>query len=156
MNKIYIDKDLIEINLEATDNKEVIEKLSAILLEKGLVKTNYKNEVLKREENFPTGLNSGYISFAIPHTEAKFVNKTAIAVGVLKDTVSFKKMENKNETIDVKLVFLLAVNDPNNQVKVLQKLMEGLQRKNLVDSITKSESKEEILNIIDGKFLTKF
>jgi PTS system galactitol-specific IIA component len=156
MNKIYIDKDLIEINLEVMDNKEVIEKLSAILLKKDLVKSNYKDEVLKREENFPTGLNNGYISFAIPHTEAKFVNKTAIAVAVLKNTVSFKKMENKNETLDVKLVFLLAVNDPNNQVKVLQKLIGGLQKKDLVDSITNSGSKEEILDIIDRKFLTKF
>ena len=156
MSKIYMDQDLIEINLEAVDNKEVIEKLSKILLEKNLVKSNYKDEVLKREDNFPTGLNSGYIRFAIPHTEAKFVNKTAMAVAVLKDTVSFNKMENKNENLDVKLVFLLAVNDPNNQVKVLQKLMGGMQNKELVDTIINSRSKEEILDIIDREFLTKF
>jgi PTS system galactitol-specific IIA component len=156
MSKIYMDQDLIKINVEADNNKEVIENLSKILLEKKLVKKSYKDEVLKREKKFPTGLNSGYIRFAIPHTEAKHVNKTAMAVAVLKDSVAFNKMENSSENLDVKLVFLLAVNDPDNQVKVLQKLMSGMQNKELVDTIINSRSKEEILDIIDREFLTKF
>lgn len=151
-----MDQDLIKINVEADNNKEVIENLSKILLEKKLVKKSYKDEVLKREKKFPTGLNSGYIRFAIPHTEAKHVNKTAMAVAVLKDSVAFNKMENSSENLDVKLVFLLAVNDPDNQVKVLQKLMSGMQNKELVDTIINSRSKEEILDIIDREFLTKF
>jgi PTS system galactitol-specific IIA component len=156
MSKIYMDQDLIKINVEADNNKEVIENLSKILLEKKLVKKSYNDEVLKREKKFPTGLNSGYIRFAIPHTEAKHVNKTAMAVAVLKDSVAFNKMENSSENLDVKLVFLLAVNDPDNQVKVLQKLMSGMQNKELVDTIINSRSKEEILDIIDREFLTKF
>jgi len=156
MSKIYLDEDLIEINLEAKNHKEVIEKLSKNLLEKELVKDSYKDEVLKREDSFPTGLNSGYIRFAIPHTEAKHVNKTAMAIGVLKDEVPFKKMENSSESLEVKLVFLLAVNDPDKQVKVLRKLMNGMQNKELVDKIINCNNKKEVLTTLDKEFFNKF
>ena len=149
MSELYIDKDLIEIDLDSKNKVDVIKKMSNILAGADFVKESYQEAVLKREEEFPTALKSKNIAFAIPHTDPEHVNKAAIALARLKNEVDFVSMDNYDKKLGVKLVFLLAITDPSKQVKVLQKLISIMQNKEVVDRIMESKNKEELVEILE-------
>ncbi len=151
MDKIYIADDLIEINLNLDTKEEVIKKLSELMLKNEIVKDSYLNAVLKREKEFPTALSTKNVSFAIPHTDPEHVNKAAIAVALLKNKVNFTSMENYDQEIGVKIVFLLAITNPSKQVKVLQKLIEIMQNKEIVDELLNSEDQNKLADIFQKK-----
>jgi len=69
-------------------------------------------------------------------------------MAVLKDTVSFYSMEDSNQIIPVNIVFMLAVNDGNKQLKLLQEIMGLIQSKEILKNIIEAETEEEILKLI--------
>lgn len=139
-----MDLDLIKINLDVNDNEEVINELGTMLLKKGYVKDTYINAVIERERILPTGLDLGELGVAIPHTDSQHVNQANIAVGLLKNPIEFSRMVDPTKKIKVQLVFLLAIKNPEKQVELLGKLMAIFQDIELLKSIQKSTSKEEI------------
>lgn len=139
-----MDLDLIKINLDVNDNEEVINELGTMLLKKGYVKDTYINAVIQRERILPTGLDLGELGVAIPHTDSQHVNQANIAIGLLKNPIEFSCMVDPTKKIKVQLVFLLAIKNPEKQVELLGKLMAIFQDIELLKSIQKSTSKEEI------------
>ena len=115
----------------------------------GKVKDTYCNAVLERELIYPTGLNTGDIKVAIPHTDPVHVNSAGISVATLKNRVEFKNMEDPNQNIDVDLVFMLAVANPEAQVPLLVKLMGVFSDKELLKKIKDSKTKHEIKQILE-------
>ena len=110
--------DLISLGLESNDYESVIEELGSIMCKKEYVKETYINAVLERERTLPTGLDIGEMCVAIPHTDSKHVNESNVAVGILKNPVKFNSMIDPKDRLDVELVFLLAVKNPDSQVTV--------------------------------------
>lgn len=153
MDKIYIADDLIEMNLNLDTKEEVITKLSELMLKNNFIKESYIEAVLKREEEFPTALSTENISFAIPHTDPEHVNKAAIAVALLKDKVNFISMEDYGQEIGVKIVFLLAITNPSKQVKVLKKLIEVMQNKEIVEELLNSKDQSKLVKIFKQKLV---
>lgn len=139
-----MDQDLIEMELEAADAADAINRLGAALLEKGYVQESYIDAVLEREAKLPTGLDINGFSVAIPHTDPEHVNRAAFAVGVLKNPVRFHCMAAPEEETQVRLVFLLAIKDPDKQVELLQKLMAVFQDAALLKAIQQASTKGEI------------
>lgn len=139
-----MDTDLVLLDLEVKDHEEVIQRLGSKMLEKGYVKATYVNAVLERERNLPTGLNLGSFCVAIPHTNVEHVHTAHFAVGVLKKPVQFRSMINPAEKLDVGLVFLLAIKNPEAQVLLLKKLMGVFQDIALLEKIKQADSKEKV------------
>ncbi|QTL97646.1 PTS sugar transporter subunit IIA [Iocasia frigidifontis] len=148
MDKIHLNSDLVEINLDLNNKEEVISRLSDHMLKKGFVKTGYKEAVLKREEEFPTGLHGAFIDFAIPHTESKYVNEAAIAVGLLKNKVRFSTMEDYEEEVEVSLVLLLAILNPSKQIRFLQKLIEMMQNEKVVKDLLQVDDSNNLVELL--------
>lgn len=150
----YIDLDTILVNLEVKDKKSLLELLGDKLYAKGYVKENYTEAVIKREEDFPKGLNvEGEIKVSIPHADINYVNKPGIAFASLKEPIEFNSMDEPEEKLSIKLIFMLAVKDPNKHVVILQKLMEIIQNQEILSELASSSSKEEVKNILDTKFI---
>ncbi|MBU2700182.1 PTS system galactitol-specific IIA component [Sporomusaceae bacterium BoRhaA] len=141
--------DLIELNLAAETNQDVIVTLGKKMLANGYVKDSYINAVIEREMNLPTGLNLGSFSVAIPHTNAEHVILSHIAVAVLKKPVIFYSMIDHSDKLQVELVFLLAIKDPDGQVSLLQKLMSVFQNLELLQQIKAAKTKEEVAKLLD-------
>lgn len=141
-----MDLDLIKMNLDVQNNEELIRILGSALLEKGCVKGTYIDAVIEREKTLPTGLDLGEIGVAIPHTDSQHVNKANIAVGLLKKPIKFHCMIEPKKEIDVQLVFLLAIENPEAQVELLGKLMGVFQNIELLKYIQNAENKEKIAN----------
>lgn len=151
--KITLEKNLIFIGLDVKDKMEAISQMAARLEDYGYVNNEYKNAVIEREKVFPTGLPTKGVGVAIPHTDIKYVNKSAIAIGVLKNPVIFNVMGNPEEDVDVKLIFMLALKEPQLQINTLRDLVEIFQDENLLAEIANSDSEEKIIGIISKCFV---
>lgn len=124
--------------------EEALRSTAKALLKNNLVKDNFIDEILKREANFPTGLNFGSYGIAIPHTDAEFVNKEAMAINVLANPVKFQQMASDGETVDVNLIVMLAIKNKDNQVPYLQALINIFQDEEKVRQLLSSGNKELI------------
>jgi len=145
-NNVLLHEELILLNYEAESKEELLQKLSKILKEKGYVKDSFTQGVLQREIIYPTGLNTNGVKVAIPHTDSIHVLKPAILVALLKKSVCFKEMGNGINDVEAKLIFMLAVKDPNLQVETLSKLMSILSDKDKLLSIYKSATTKEVID----------
>ncbi|WP_171016676.1 PTS sugar transporter subunit IIA [Pseudalkalibacillus caeni] len=132
--------------MEVVTREEAIDGLSVVLNESGYVKETFLSAVLEREKVHPTGLPAA-VGVAIPHTDTEHVLKPALAVGVLENPVPFQVMGNPEENVEVKIVFLLAMKEPQAQLDLLQKLMGLLQNEELLIQLSKSENLEQAKKI---------
>lgn len=122
-----IQERLIDIDLQVDTAQDAIRSLGKLLVEAGYVEEGYIEEAVKREAQFPTGLPTQEIGVAIPHTSAEHVLRSAIAVGILLQPVSFGAMGNPGQFVEARIVFLLAIREPSRQVNSLQQLVALFQ-----------------------------
>lgn len=145
----YLDKELIFKNLEADSSEEAIRIMANKLYEKNLVKEDYIKEIIEREKTYPTGLYTGKINVAIPHCDYQFVNEKSIAIGLLKNNIEFKKMDEPTEAVDILIIIMLAIDEPDNHINYLTKVFELVQNQNVLEEIYNSNSENEILEILN-------
>lgn len=128
------------------------EEALTILAEKlhlvGDVKSSYKDAILKREQNFPTGLMTQTYGVAIPHCDSENVNKPQIGFMQLKEPVVFHQMGDNSE-IEVKIIFMLALKKSGEQLSMLQQLMSLFQDSNKMDRLSKVKDISEFLEIME-------
>lgn len=139
---------LVKIDLEANSSAEVIRTLGNLMFDQDNVKHTYVNAVIEREKVFPTGLPSDGVYVAIPHTDSIHVNRSCMAVATLKHPVEFSMMGNEKVKLQVQMVFLLAIKDPNGQIKLLENLMGLLQNKELLVKLKNAGTVEEVLDLL--------
>lgn len=144
LNSALVSKELISLDFEAIDKVDLISKMSNYANEKGYVKDTFKEAILKRESVYPTGLRGENLTIAIPHTDAVHVNKPGIYFARLKDTVQFKEMGLGVNDIDVKLVFMLFINDPKGQISMLSNLMGLFAQQDKIDVLLNSTNTDEV------------
>jgi PTS system galactitol-specific IIA component len=122
MAEIILSEELIRIGMTETAKGDAIRRLSDGLYALDCVREGYVENVIKREETFPTGLPTS-IPVAICHTEAQYVKQSALAVGTLVTPIAFLEMGTPERTVNAEIIFLLALNDPKQQVTWLRKMV---------------------------------
>lgn len=145
------DEQVIQTGIEAETAAEALEKIGAKLVEAGYVKNSYIAAIVEREKHFPTGLPTGENGVAIPHTDICHVMKPMIAVGILKEPVQFQNMGDHTQTVAVKIIFMLAMNHCDNQIKLLSAFMENLQDQVLLDQLANASSARRVAELMKGK-----
>ncbi len=140
-----LDPHAIVLHYTAKDAEAVIRLLSDRLQASGHVHASFADAALKREAELPTGLTlAGDIHAAIPHTEVEHVIRPAVALATLTEPVTFHNMINPDEEIPVRLVFLLALEQPKSQVAMLQEVAQVLQNQNLIAQLMAANSIQEV------------
>jgi PTS system galactitol-specific IIA component len=139
------------LNCEFTTAEEVIKAIGSKLFEAGFVKASFVDAAIEREKNLPTGLPlSGGINAAIPHTEIEHVIKPALGIATLKKEVNFRNMVSPDEFVPVRLVFLLALEQPKAQIEMLQEVVAVLQNPELVSDLLEKNSFKEVIDAFGG------
>ncbi|MDY0393806.1 PTS sugar transporter subunit IIA [Virgibacillus halophilus] len=151
MSNIYFDESIILLDLKADTKDAVLTAMGKNLVELGLVKESFIDAVIAREEEFATGLPTGSVSVAIPHTDVEHVKKRAISLGVLKNPVAFGVMGEPEETTPVKLVFMLAMDKAHSQLSLLQRLMQIFQDQETLKYIANEENKGNVKALLESK-----
>ena len=123
----------------------VLNELGEYALANHLANTGYPNALLDREEAFPTGIMAS-VGIAIPHTGQEFTKEGTIVISILEKEAVFKSM-GSFKPVDVKVIFQLLLNKPENQVKMLGKIVDYIQdsakMKQLIDEIQLEELYED-------------
>lgn len=146
--ELFIDEDLILLNLEAENWKDVLNKVAKNAEEKGVVKESFTDALIEREKIFPTGLQSESLGVALPHTDAVHVNDQAISLAVLTEPVEFIHMGTDDQKVNIHILFMLAIKDPSSQLELLQKLMGVIQKEEVLREIKECKSKKKALSIL--------
>ncbi|MBD5430671.1 PTS sugar transporter subunit IIA [Lactobacillus sp.] len=116
---------------DKTDRNEIFKDVYQNLLDMDLVKGDFIDNLIEREEKYPTGiltrpLHHDLPNVAIPHTEGKFVNTHLIVPVALKEPVSFNNMVNPTEQLQVKFLFMILNDDPDLHANILSRIMDFL------------------------------
>lgn len=93
------DKELIFLNLDASNRNELFKKVYEKLAEKGIVKESYLDALTKREDEFPTGVVTQSLPIALPHANPENVNHPFIAVVQTKDDIRVQQMGTNEDGI---------------------------------------------------------
>lgn len=141
------DKHYLAVSLSGTSDKDVLGQMADAMFREGYVTDEFHDAIIKREDNFPTGLPTGEINVAIPHTDPEYVKKPAICLGVLDEPVDFCVMGMEGEKTSVSLLFMLAIKKKEEQLGLLQKLIEACQDQSVL-AVLKSGSVEKIDEVL--------
>jgi PTS system galactitol-specific IIA component len=142
-------EELISTGITAADWKEAVRQTAACLLEHGYAREEYVRAVIEREKLSPTGLPTSPFGVAMPHAGSDLVLQTGIAVSVLEQPVTFSVMGSPGEEVEVSIIFLIAMKDPDNQVRVLQRLCGLFQSSELLEAIRRTDSRSEISALLN-------
>ena len=135
--------ELSLFRLDASTDHEVLEALAARALAAGRVRPSFAKALIEREAAYPTGLPT-VIPVAIPHADVEHVLKSGLGIALLKNPVTFGEMGSDGGTVEARLVVLILVTQPEQQVTLLTKLIDVFQQPGWFDAVDGTTDVEEL------------
>ena len=122
--------------MKATDKKEAITNLAGKLKNAGYIADveSYVKDIYLRESQGQTGIGH-YV--AIPHGKSDSVTQVGIAIGKMENEIEWETLDGKG----VKLIFLFAVGNDNENAKTHLKLLAEVAR-----NLGNDEAVEQLLS----------
>ncbi|MGT2935220.1 PTS sugar transporter subunit IIA [Streptococcus castoreus] len=143
---------------EARTQEELFDKVASYLKEVGYVTEGYYQDLIDRENCFPTGLKvdlkdgSDILYAAIPHTETKYCLVDQIIYVKNSQTLPFKHMINPEEDCLVTDFFFIINSKNEGQTDILSNLITFFVTKgNLTHLGSLKEDKQAISNYLIEK-----
>ena len=146
-----IDKDLIFINMNFENKREMFEFIAGELKKRDYVNDTYEEAINTREEKFPTGFQLKNINIAIPHADPVNSKADKLVVLTLKTPVEFQNAEDKG-TLGVNIVFGLVFHNRDKHIDYLMRLSNLIQDSGKLEKIKKSGTKDEIYDLLNETF----
>ncbi|QAT41346.1 PTS sugar transporter subunit IIA [Clostridium sp. JN-9] len=144
--KDMFSKERVSFDLKAVNKNQAIDELIDILYKDGKIsdKEEFKKAVLKREEEFSTGIGMG---IAIPHGKSKAVVEPSIAFGKSTKGIDYESMDDK----PAYLFFLIAVPEESSDVhlKALSEISRKLMHSEIREMIMNATSFEEFIKAFE-------
>lgn len=151
MAGITFSPELVVMCEDARTYKEAEATLANRLVELGYAKESFPVAIAEREEDFPTGLQTGEFNAAMPHCDPENVNQAAICVGVIRDPVDWKRMDDPDHTCKVGFVAMLALTEAHSHLEMLQKVVALIQDQELMSKIAEAKSQQEVYGLVGAK-----
>lgn len=140
----FIKEPLLLIQKNYQSKRELFEAVFQIAFDQNWVREDFLQRVQAREDEFPTGIQLENLGVAIPHTDPECVLKEFVAVITLNSPILFQQMDDPTKTTPVEIIFVLGLNQPHTQLKMLQTLMRLMQDTEKMASILKIRSTNEL------------
>lgn len=144
--KEMFSKERATFDLKATSKNEVIDELIDLLYNDGKItdREEFKKAVLKREEEFSTGIGMG---IAIPHGKSEVVKEASIVFGKSNKGIDYESMDDK----PAYLFFLIAVPNESSDLhlRALSEISRKLMHTEIRDDIMKADCFEDFIKVFD-------
>ena len=139
--KDVLDERVIDLNMKAADKKEAITNLAGKLKNAGYIADveSYVKDIYLRESQGQTGIGH-YV--AIPHGKSDSVTQVGIAIGKMENEIEWETLDGEG----VKLIFLFAVGNDNENAKTHLKLLAEVAR-----NLGNDEAVEQLLSAKTGE-----
>lgn len=136
---------------EVPNRVEALNMLADRLLKNDIVTDSFLDAILRREQQYPTGLqlNNG-MGVAIPHTDANKVKHNQIGFMSLKHPVIFRQMGSDSEEVSVNMIFILCLKSSHNQLELLQKLMALFNDSNFINLLDNCTDQSSFFKLIES------
>ena len=141
-------EDFIFYAPKVSTSTELIKLMGEYMVEKGYVKPSFTDTVILREQNYPTGLTTELLSFAVPHTDACHVIHPAIVVAKLNTPIEFDAMGMEEGKIMAEYVFLLLLKKDGDHVAILQRLLSMCTNPETTAKMRAAKDAQEVYDII--------
>jgi PTS system galactitol-specific IIA component len=139
---------MVERGLEAADAAAAVRRLATLLVEAGHVDERYGAVVVERESAFPTGLPTDP-PVALPHADPDHVLRSALVVGIFRTPVAFHEMGSPDNTLQVRIVFLLAVKEKEEAAALLRELVLAFRDHARLTRLQHAETDEEARAVLN-------
>lgn len=136
----------------ATNQQNFFSLAATILEDGGFVERSFFRAIVEREKAFPTGLMMNSIQIAIPHTDVCHVKKPFVFVSKLEEAIPFIQMGTTDKKIYVKMIFILGIQEPQNQVPLLAKIMEKFGDETFSKKLSGFQDKREMVRFLKKQF----
>ncbi|MDR0452948.1 MAG: PTS sugar transporter subunit IIA [Treponema sp.] len=147
---LAVTEENVLIGVDAGCKEDVIRLLTELLVKSGCVTPEYYDVLIKREEEYPTGLPTEGAKVAIPHGFSEgSVIKPALAIATLKRPVVFRNMVSRDEEIPVEIVFLFALADAEEGGEDLHRVMGIFSDGGLLAALRDARSGSEVTGIME-------
>ena len=144
--KDMFSKERVNFDLKSATKSDVLDELIEILFTDGKVtdKKAFKQAVLKREEEFSTGIGMG---IAIPHGKSSAVTEASIVFGKSKNGIDYNSMDGQ----PAYLFFLIAVPEKSDDVhlRALSEISRKLMHAEIREQLFDTNSFEEFIKIFE-------
>lgn len=145
------DPKLIQIGIDAASRDDALKLVARPLVDLGFVTESYPGLVCEREREYPTGLPTRGAPVALAHADAEGgVTGDHIAVGILREPVAFRSMEDMDEQLSVRIVFVLAMASAHAHLEMLTSMMQLIKNERLLVSLLDMDSAEEVCSALNG------
>ncbi len=147
---MLFDCAVFRLHDEAQSSYEALAILADQFVKAGVVQSDFFMKIWEREQKFPTGLiaNGQKYGFAIPHTDYDNVKESTIGFMTLDKPVSFGSMSDPDKTVEVRIIVMLAIKDPQTHVKTLSGIINCLSDPNGYSQILSAGDMASIADII--------
>jgi PTS system galactitol-specific IIA component len=135
---------LVLRDLAVADAHGLFGTVAAELGGRGWVGPDFAEALRRRERQFPTGLDFGGFSVALPHADVEHVRRTGLVLVVTAEPVAFRAMDNPDRSLACRLVLLPLLTDPDRQVPFLAALTTALQRPGFYEDLIEAASPEAL------------
>ncbi|SDM62913.1 PTS fructose transporter subunit IIABC [Bacillus sp. OK048] len=140
-------KETINLSLTSSTKTGAIEELVSVLDHAGKLndRAEYKNAIIKREEQSTTGIGEG---IAIPHAKTNAVKHAAIAFGRSKTGVNYESLDGQPSH----LFFMIAATEGanNTHLEALSRLSTILLKDEVRKQLLEASNADEVLTIINS------
>lgn len=136
--------ELMNLHMQVVNQTDFFEQVSKRLLEQQMIEETFKEAIIEREKNYPTGLQLANFAIAVPHTDVVHVKEAFVAVNRLKTPVGFYQMGTDDVVVPVKDILVLGIKEPKKQVGLLSDLMGLFADAQFVEKYQKVATIEEI------------
>lgn len=144
--KDMFSKERVSFELKAGTKAEVIDELIDILINDGKVldKEEFRRAVLKREEEFSTGIGMG---IAIPHGKSSAVKEASIVFGRSSKGIDYGSMDDEPAF----LFFLIAVPEESSDLhlRALSEISRKLMHNDIREKLFEVDSFEEFIKVFE-------
>ena len=144
-------QELILVDYEARDRESLLRELGGYLLRQGYVRESFPEALVARERSYPTGLPTAGVKVALPHVDTAHARRPGILMATLKRPLPFKEMGDGVRELPVEMVFVIVVTDPEEEVRVLQRLMRLFSREEVLARLRAAGSAGEAYHILKGE-----
>jgi len=117
-------EDLVFFDMPADSRDGLIRMMSGAAIEGGYATEGYAEDVIERENLYPTGLPTDVLKVAMPHAMVQdHVKNAAIVIARPAAPIIFKEMGDGVSDIPADIVFMLVAKGDKEHLAVLQRLV---------------------------------
>lgn len=149
MMKIFVQS----LNSSDLTYQKVIEAAGKPMLKNNLITKSFITACIKRETDFPTGLQvNSELGIAIPHGNPDLVKSSSISFVRLIQPVTFGRMDDKSQKVECSFIFNLALTKGSQHLTMLRTLMKLFQDKIFIENI-KSKNIDDLNDYLYQKLV---